>query len=371
MKKVLLCVVVALMAACTTNEIDEVRLEIDNGPRVYAVIDNEGGQRVELNDQLKTVWTAGDQFVAFDDDENVYECTFTGSTGDRDGEFTVKGLGYFEAEYNFRGKHIGFYPYAAWEGILTYKSDNTYPLMVAPIGATQNYKAGSYDPTTNYMIGSSDDGQNYTFRNLHGYLRLSLTGDKKVKKIAVKGNKGEALSGMMFYDTFEINTYGWYQPDGDTITLDCGEEGVQLTDSPTEFYITMAPTVFEEGITVDITFTDGTMFPKATSKSVVVSRNTIQPMATFETSESAIVWQSVTISHTGSQITAPILYGSASLVGTINWGDGSSSEIEPYSYIYRFADEETSHQVVVKAMGATRFVIHSCEGVSKIDFSKF
>ena len=83
----------------------------------------------------------------------------------------------------------------------------------------------------------------------------------------------------MYYDTFEIDTYGWYQPDGDTITLDCGEEGVQLTDSPTEFYITMAPTVFEEGITVDITFTDGTMFPKATSKSVVVSRNTIQPMA--------------------------------------------------------------------------------------------
>lgn len=185
------------MAACTTNEIDEVRLEIDNGPRVYAVIDNEGGQRVELNDQLKTVWTAGDQFVAFDDDENVYECTFTGSTGDRDGEFTVKGLRYFDAEYNFRGKHIGFYPYAAWEGILTYKSDNTYPVMVASIGATQNYKAGSYDPTTNYMIGSSDDGQNYTFRNLHGYLRLSLTGDKKVKKIAVKGNKGETLSGMI------------------------------------------------------------------------------------------------------------------------------------------------------------------------------
>lgn len=359
------------MAACTTNEIDEVRLEIDNGPRVYAVIDNEGGQRVELNDQLKTVWTAGDQFIAFDDDKNIYRCSFTGSTGDRDGEFVVERLANFEAELNFRGKHIGFYPYAAWEGIRTYTSDNTYPVMVASIGAIQNYKAGSYDPTTNYMIGSSDDGQNYTFRNLHGYLRLSLTGDKKVKKIAVKGNKGETLSGKIYYDTFEIDTYGWYQPDGDTITLDCGEEGVQLTDSPTEFYITMAPTVFEEGITVDITFTDGTMFPKATSKSVVVSRNTIQPMATFETSESAIVWQSVTISHTGSQITAPVLYGSSSLVGTINWGDGSSSKIEPYSYIYRFADEETSHQVVVKAMDATRFVIHSCEGVSKIDFSKF
>lgn len=361
------------MAACTTNEIDEVRLEIDNGPRVYAVIDNEGGQRVELNDQLKTVWTAGDQFIAFDDDENIYECSFTGSTGDRDGEFTVyKEPRYFTTDYNFRGKHIGFYPYNAWITVYTFSNNPTDPLQGATIDATQNYKAGSYDPTTNYMIGSSDDGQNYTFRNLHGYLRLSLTGDKKVKKIAVKGNKGEPVAGTRYYDTFEIESQGWIkETTSDTITLDCGEEGVQLTDSPTEFYITMAPTVFEEGITVDITFTDGTMFPKATSKSVVVSRNTIQPMATFETSESAIVWQSVTISHTGSQITAPILYGSASLVGTINWGDGSSSEIEPYSYVYRFADEETSHQVVVKAMDATRFVIHSCEGVSKIDFSKF
>ena len=116
---------------------------------------------------------------------------------------------------------------------------------------------------------------------------------------------------------------------------------------------------------LNIHYTDGSIYTKATSKSILVERNTILPFATIA-ADGESDWQSIEIHHTGSEIVAPIVSG----VGSIDWGDGTTSMIDELRKRY-YTDGKESHVITIKSMGATDFQLKSCEGVSKIDLSEF
>ena len=360
--------VLATLASCAQDSISEVQMDSAVN-KIYASIDDsdyadsDDGTRVELNNKKQTVWTAGDKILTFEYG-SIIEWKFDGKTGDRNGSFSKTGKSYTDP---YKETTIYDQYYAVYlSDLAVVQFSDMSPGFVTTLPATQNYKDHSYGLNTNAMLGTSSDGKNYQFINLMGYLRLSLTGDKVVKSITVEGNNGETIAAKV-----HVYKNGMFLPKdlkSTSITLDCGD-GVQLTDVPTEFYFTILPTTLSKGISVVVNFTDGTVFPKSTSKSITIERNTIQPMKNFNTG-GEVQWQTVSILHTGSKIYAPYFYGSSALTGYIYWGDDYMSDVNSVTS-YTYEDGKASHTITVKAMGTTAIKIDNCQGISEIDLTNF
>lgn len=357
-----------LFVSCTQNAVDEPRMESAMN-KIYATIDDSeyansnDDTRVELNNKKQTVWTAGDKILTFEYG-NIYEWKFDGKTGDRNGSFSQTGESYTDPywETTIYDQYYAVY----LSDLAVVQFGDMSPGFVTTLPATQYYKDHSYGLNTNAMLGTSSDGKNYQFINLMGYLRLSLTGNKVVKSITLESNNGETIAAKMY-----VYKNGMSLPKdlkSTSITLDCGD-GVQLTDVPTEFYFTILPTTLSKGISVVVNFTDGTVFPKSTSKSITLERNTIQPMKSFDTG-GEVEWQTISISHTGNKIYAPYFYGSSALTGYIYWGDDYMSDVNSVTS-YTYEDDAASHAITVKAMGATAIEINNCQGISEIDLTNF
>ena len=364
MKRItLFALVVTMLTACMQDSITEPNSVSQRPEYIYASFEED--TRVELNAQKKTVWTEGDRIVRIGQD--VYDTwTFTGKTGDRSGSFQYNTSSSSTYDFDFNGKYYAFYALHNYFGGATFNTTGE-PAFLYYVKTSQIYKHNTYDPESSAMLGSSDDGKNFTFYNLLGHLRLSFTGDKAVEKISLMGNNDEILSGIRYVKFDDFNVAAWYDDVNNVVTLYCNDP-VLLTDTPTEFYFTILPTTFQNGISVTVNFTDGTVFPKSTTKSITVNRNTIQPMKCFDTGE--IVWQTVSILHTGSKIYTPHIYGSSALSGYIYWGDDYMSDINSVpSYVYD--DGKESHTVTIKSMGASIIEIDNCQGISEIDLTNF
>lgn len=353
---------VTMFTACMQDSITEVDNKSPKQKCIYATFEED--TRVELNEKKQTVWTEGDKIVLYANGRHE-AWGFMGKTGDRGGSFSY--LGYYSGvpEFDFGDKCFAFYSCDNYGGF-AYFTDTGEPAIFYYVRAEQQYKPNTYDPLSNAMIGVSDDGENFTFRNLMGHLRLSLTGDKCVEKITLRGNQNEILNGKRYvkYDNTDVSN--WYSGYTAITTLTCN--GIQLTNKPTEFYFTLAPTYFGNGISVEVHFTDETMYPIRTTKEVLIERNTIQPMATVDTGN--IEWQTITIQHRGDTAYTPMLYGLSNMVSYTYWGDGfMTNNNTGSSYVY--SDGLDTHEITIKSQNATYLYLGSCEGISEIDLSNF
>lgn len=354
---------VTMFTACMQDSITEADNKSPKRDYIYATFEED--TRVELNDKKQTVWTEGDQIVRFGND--VYDVwNFTGKTGDRSGSFELWGTWGNSVSYDFGDKIYALYPYANYYACYFF-NDTGEPALIHNVRAEQDYKPNTYDPVSNIMLGASDDGKNFVFQNLMGHLRLSLVGDKCVSHITLTGNNNEVINGLRYFRFNNFNESYWYDSLTSTTTLRCN--GVQLTDTPTEFYFTLPPTTFLSGITIEVYFTDGSFYPIRTSNNVTIERNTIQPMATVDTG-SGVKWQTIAIKHNGTKAYAPILYGATNMVTYTYWGDGYMTNTNiGGSYVYNDGVDE--HEILVKAQNAEYFYIKSCTGISEIDLSNF
>lgn len=359
MKKLLyLAFLATVLAGCTHEEISDSSFE-EGAEKIYATI-AETETRVQLNDNLQTVWSKGDRIIVFGPQEySLWE--FDGETGDRAGGFTKLAV---QAGGLPTESYYALYPYTSVGG--PGQVGNSIAFLFE-ISGTQNYMKGSYGLHSNFMFGTSEDLVNYSFRNILGYLRLSLTGDKKVEKITVQSNAGEYTNGTFYFTVDDIENIEGYDNLSDKLILDCGD-GVQLTDEPVDFYFSLLPTTLRSGITLEIHFTDGTSYPQSTTKSITIERNTIQPMSVINTGNTD--WQTVEIGYTGSKVLAPDLMGKTSMSGYVYWGDDSYTLIGNATE-HTYIDGRISHTVTVKVRDAELFGLYNCLGVNKIDLSNF
>lgn len=364
-----LALLTSLFVGCVQDQISDIPVVLDSH-QLYATIDLPEN-RVQLDKNQHTTWTEKDQIVVLSNSEYaVYE--FDGKTGDREGSFTkIADGGAISSDYLFKNKSYALYPYETYYGYGGF-SDGT-PAIFAEIPSVQPYMKDSYGLHTNLMLGESDDAVNYKFKNLLGYLCLSLTGDKCVKSIELTNNDGSSIAGVLYYDITNINTAWWYGNESSLITLDCGE-GVQLSATPTKFYFTLAPITLSRGFTITVQFTDGSNFFKTTSKEIAISRNTISPMKPISTITDESEYQKIYIHHSGPTMFMPYIGGgeNAEAVGQILWGDGTSSLLfSSIEEFHDYKDSQESHIVTIDAQNATSITIRSCMGVSQIDVSNF
>lgn len=372
MKRFIIITLTAIiLASCSKDADTEVIAPNDNTEYIYASFEDEH-TRVELNGYKQSVWTKDDMIVRFGN--NIHDVwKFEGETGDRSGKFSIYGQFGSYLNFDFEDKVYALYSYDNYLGCGYFSTGE--PAIFFNVKATQTYKPNTYDPTSNIMIGTSDDGSNFKFRNAMGYLRISLTGNKEVDHIALMGNNNEVLNGARYIKHDDIDIQEWhsgYDNLTNMTTIYC-DNAVQLSDIPTNFYFTIAPTNFTKGISVVVYFTDGTQYPISTSKSIVIERNTIQPMANINTGKE-VEWQVITFKHYGEFFYTPYLfdmYGSLATIGYIDYGDDTQTQIKdsPTYYVYDYID--TEHEITVKTQNVTQLYLSNCTGINEIDLTNF
>lgn len=362
MKKNLFAILALLVpVACTQLELTEQQSK--NGEdKIYVSIEDDQS-RVQLNSNLKTVWTKGDQIrVCGASDLALWQ--FNGNTGARSGELTRV----WRAVYNSNpglDKYYALYPEQKFLGWARIGQD---PILFFEVSDTQEYMEGSYGLHSNLMIASSTSGNEFTFKNMSSYLRVSLTGSKKVSSVTLKSNAGHPLSGDIYFRPDTPFQHNWNGSTGSQINLIC-ETPVQLGEQPVDFYFSVLPVTLTGGITITVAYTDGTETVKSTSRTVVLERNAILPMAVINTDNTN--WQIIEVVHTSDSFEFPLFAGGTSLSGFIYWGNGEQSALGSQTGSYLYWDNAPSHTVVIKSDGASEVEFPSLKGVSSIDFSNF
>jgi len=366
----LILVLAAIMTSCTKDNtaVDEQPIAFSKD-KIYASI-GENDTRVQLNSELKSVWNAGDEITIIGPKE-YSQWSFDGKTGDRVGVFSR--VETFDPMLDKVTKFFAIYP---GMGNIDYSQTTaTNAELITQLRSTQNYVKGTYCPKSNVMFGTSDDGSAYLFKNIVSYLRLSIAGGveepKSVKSIDVLGNNGETLAGRMYINSND-GTASFRADDvttSDVITLDCGKAGVQLSETPTEFYFVVPALPCYKGITVCVNFTDGTSYMRSTTRSINFRPNYIHPMAVFSVDEE-VDWQCAYITHHGVRAAVPQVYGSAAVSGCVIWGDDNVTMIGEEGD-YRYQDGKDEHTITVQVAGAHKLELKHCTGVSHIDLSNF
>lgn len=361
----------AVLASCTKDNTAIDQPMIVAKDKIYASIGEgeEEGTRVQLNADLQSVWTAGDEITIFGPKE-YSQWSFDGKTGDRVGVFSL--VEAFEPMLDKVNKYYAVYPGL---GNIDYSQTTAANAeLITELKATQTYTEGTYCPKSNVMFGSSEDGSSYLFKNVVSYLRLSITGGEKepskVKSIDVLGNNGETFAGRLYVNTeTELASFrGDDVTTTDMVTLDCGD-GVQLSATPTDFYFVVPASPCYKGITVCVNFTDGTSYLRSTTKSIAFNPNRIYPMAVFSTDEE-VEWQCAYFTHHGERVATPQVGGSSAVSGCVIWGDGNVTMLGGDSD-YRYQDGKDEHVITLQVSGAHQFELKHCTGISHIDLTNF
>lgn len=371
MKKVFFTIICALLlVACMPNELIEVSVLKEEVKKVYASIGNTD-TRVQLNDEKKTVWTESDTIVVVTPETS--SCyVFDGKTGDRGGSFSYIGDKSFDngipSDYGVT-EPFAIYPHRSLRGIANDTHGDLY--VFVRVANQQKYIKDSYGLHSNAMFGTSEDGgKTFNFINLFGYLRFSLTGSKAVRRILLWDNSYSYIAGSFYFHIDNPDELWGYDEFQNYIELDCGEEGVQLSDEPVNFYFALPPFDMAEGLSISVEFTDGTEYYQRTTNRISLKRNTIKPMATIST-DGDMDWQYIRIRHTGAFADSPWVYGKSSMSGYIYWGDESWTWVDMYSYRHTYEDPEGSREVTIKVHDADSVIFRGVQGVGKIDLSEF
>lgn len=290
MKKLLSLVLAAILfAACTHDNIEELSSMRDDQPDTLFVGFDVDDTRIQLNENLKSVWTEGDLVSVFYKSDCNDCWAFVGETGDREGE--LNRVSYGEGSRS-SDNVVVVYPYD--KNYIISLAANTVELTLP---TTQFYAEDSFGVGSSPMIATSEFNK-FKLKNVCGWFKFCLTGSgERVTSITLRGNSGEQVAGRILVSADDASSVlaatrpdvsdeeigGTLIGDGDVATavkLLCAE-GVELGETATAFYVAVPPQSFAEGITLKVECADGTYMIQSSSSEVVVNRNVIKQMESF------------------------------------------------------------------------------------------
>ena len=251
----------------------------------------DAGTKVFVNEDFLLRWNADDRVSIFNKTTANQQYRFKGATGDSEGEFEIVGDPGTGATIPYV---ISVYPYQEATAITAGGA------LAVTLPATQAYAAHSFGPGANTMAALSAD-ENLQFKNLGGYLRVSLYGTGvQVSSLTLQGNKGEKIAGKatVSMTSAGLPTIAMADDATTAITLTCAEPvalGATAAES-VDFWFVVPPVTFSEGFTVTVATQDGT-FEKSTSKELTITRNYVAKMAPVEVVVQPATSMTCRISH--------------------------------------------------------------------------
>lgn len=144
--------------------------------------------------------------------------------------------------------------------------------------STITYEAGKL----NTPMYAESDTEELSFKNICGVLCLSLTGPEVVKSITVTAN--ENICGPFSIDIAQDGSFVTdFTGTGKTITIDCGEQGVQLSNVAKDFFIPLPPQEYTAGLIIAVNVIDSeeAEFNKTTITNLNIERNTIYTISGY------------------------------------------------------------------------------------------
>lgn len=278
MKRFILFVAaIALLAACSTKEID-FQTPVQDDVVFYASFEQPSDMdtKVYANEDLLLRWTADDRVSIFNRITYNQQYRFTGETGDNAGGFRKVESDEFVTG-NAISHVVSVYPYRE-----TTKITESEVLSVT-LPAEQSYAENTFGLGANTMVSVSSDNV-LQYKNVGGYLVFKLYGEGvTVSSITLKGNNGEKLAGKASV-TMPLEGLPTVEMASDAtteITLVC-DNPVQLgatAEESAEFWFVLPPVTFSKGFTISVAETTGGVFEVSTSKSVWIVRNYLSKMA--------------------------------------------------------------------------------------------
>lgn len=274
-----------LAVSCTVSELDVITPTRNEDLVFYASLEStEADTRVYLDNNIKILWDAEDLISIFNKSTLNQQFMFDGATGENAGTFHWVQNDYFGA-----GDDLDYicsvYPYQESTTI------SNAGVLTLTLPAEQTYREKSFGPGANTMVSVTDDNL-LKFKNVGGYLALKFYGGDSdntvsVTSITLAGNNGEPLAGeATMTPVFGEDPHIEMAPTaGKAITLNCGEDGVELgadADNATIFWMVVPPTDFTDGFTLTVTDTNGDVFIKETDKDLTIARNGVLRIKAIE-----------------------------------------------------------------------------------------
>ena len=269
----------AMMMSCS-NEFDEQPIQTQQEfSKFYASMEGTT-TRTYVDEDYKLYWSADDRVTIFDGNTYPLQYMFMGETGDNQGEFDAIAPNRYHTGSPLT-KNYAIYPYDENTSI-TYDGKISYT-----IPDTQLYAENSFGLGANTMVAvtNSIEDKFLEFKNLGGCFEFPLCGNNiKVKSIVFSGNNGEKLAGAAVITATYGNepTMTFDEDATTTLTLDCGEEGISLsnnTENPTKFWIVVPAITFERGFTITITDTNDIVTTKSVGTPISIGRSKVQTFA--------------------------------------------------------------------------------------------
>ena len=265
MKKTLFVPVLAMAAALSVSCSKEETEGVENGPvnggeaalfAPQSVISASSAATKTALDGVNINWEEGDAITLFGENGASVKYTLTEGAGATVGTFEAEG------ELPAQVQAYAVYPAVA-EGV-TLSEDK----VAVSVATDQTYNAAGF-PAEYPMAAVTSDGQNFLFENLATVLSLPLQGDAVVRSISIEAVGGEGLAGdatVDFSGATPVLTVG----NSSTVTLDCGESGVQLSaDAATVFNFILIPGEYTQGFKVTVNETNGNSTVKTTGGSAM------------------------------------------------------------------------------------------------------
>lgn len=217
-------------------------------------------------------WEANDAITVFDNlgGKNTFTTAVGGATSVFTGEVT-EGATAFYALYPERTSAAEFDKDA-----MTITS-KLFPSQAAVLGSYAKGNGGAV------MVAKADAENRLAFKNMTSHIRFTLAEDlTDVVSITLMGNRNETLAGLYTID---------FSTESPTLKVTKAETYVTLRNGgkvlePGDYFFTVVPVEFEEGITVILSMKDGSQVAKKTTKSILSlnQRNQVLPMAKLESS---------------------------------------------------------------------------------------
>lgn len=357
MKRLLSILLAASLCFAACQNIEQLVLEVADDV-LSAQIEQDEVTKTVLGESNKILWSENDQIVAFMKTSYGHKYQIQPSfAGKTYADFSkVSSANGDDISAGMEWDHIvAYYPYA--EEISCAKADDSYTLDVE-LPAEQTYAENSFGNATFPMVAVSDDND-ITFKNVCGGIKLLLKGTQKITSITIQGKNNEILSGSA-----TVTAYNYGTPDitmtgtdaaSQSVTLNCGTEGIQLNENTaTEFIISLPPVVFTEGFTINMTDSESNTYTVGTNEenSVLRSSLLVMPVVNVGGSEE---FENVTFSITISRnITKSSSYAEhADVVYYEVWDSDWTRKIYPSS------ESGLAKEIVVDGRATVNFALGS------------
>ena len=264
-----------LSAGCQREEI--VSVEQDDVMEVYATIEDiDDAQTRTYLSGSEVYWSSGDQIAVFYKNTLRKRFDVTPESIDSKDATFVQDEDYVQMGKNDNISHnVSYYPFC---DVTCAPDGSSYTLGNLNLPSTQSYVEGTFGLGAFPMVAvtANTDDVNFCFKNICGVMQFQLTGCGFIRYVSVKGNRGEILAGPAAVTagygkepSITMSAEG-----GKSVTLDCGEGGVELNETtPVSFFIVLPPVQFEGGFTITVTDTWGGSKEYSTAKKNPIVRS--------------------------------------------------------------------------------------------------